>query len=115
MVRQPNSGIENLKFLAHVPLFSHLDENSMVMLARKSRFQSVRKGEILFFQSDPSEFAYIVRSGEISIVLSSQDGRDMVINRMRSGDIFGELGILTSQPRSTSAMARADSELLVIP
>lgn len=115
MVRQSNSGIETLKFLAHVPLFSHLDEKSMEMLARTSRFQRVQKGEILFFQSDPSEFAYIVCSGEISIVLSSQDGRDMVINRMRSGDIFGELGILTLQPRSTSAMARADSEILVIP
>ena len=115
MVRQPNSGIETLKFLIHVPLFSHLDEKSMEMLARTSRFQHVQKGEVLFFQSDPSEFAYIVRSGEISIVLSSLDGRDMVINRMRSGDIFGELGILTSQPRSTSAMARADSEILVIP
>ncbi len=39
----------------------------------------------------------------------------MVINRMRSGDIFGELGVLTTQPRSTSAMARAESEILVIP
>ncbi len=39
----------------------------------------------------------------------------MVINEMHVGDIFGELGILTKQPRSTSAMARTESELLVIP
>ena len=115
MVRQSKVVIEALRFLDDIPLFSHLDEKSMEVLARTSRFQQVEKGEILFFQSDPSEFAYIVRSGEISIVLSSADGRDMVINRMRSGDIFGELGILTAQPRSTSAMARADSDILVIP
>lgn len=115
MVRQSKVVIEALRFLDDIPLFSHLDEKSMEVLARASRFQQVEKGEILFFQSDPSEFAYIVRSGEISIVLSSADGRDMVINRMRSGDIFGELGILTAQPRSTSAMARADSDILVIP
>lgn len=84
------------------------------MLARASKFLQVAKGKILFFQSDPSEFAYIVRSGNISIVLNSPDGRDMVINEMRPGDIFGELGILTAQPRSTSAMARADSDILVI-
>lgn len=115
MVRQSNSILEALEFLGHIPLFSHLDQKSIDMLARASRFQRIEKGEFLFFQSDPSEFAYIVRSGEVSIVLSSPDGRDMVINRMRSGDIFGELGVLTTQPRSTSAMARAESEILVIP
>lgn len=115
MVRQSNSILEALEFLGHIPLFSNLDQKSIDMLARASRFQRIEKGEFLFFQSDPSEFAYIVRSGEVSIVLSNPDGRDMVINRMRSGDIFGELGVLTTQPRSTSAMARAESEILVIP
>ena len=70
---------------------------------------------LLFFQSDPSEEAYIVCAGNISIILNSLDGREMVINEMHSGDLFGELGILTNKPRSTSAFARTDSKLLVIP
>jgi len=106
---------ETLKFLRGVALFSNLNDKALGALTRASRFQRVDKGGILFFQSDPSEFAYIMRVGNISIVLSSSDGRDMVINEMRPGDIFGELGILTAQPRSTSAIARADSEMLVIP
>jgi CRP-like cAMP-binding protein len=39
----------------------------------------------------------------------------MIINEMRSGEMFGELGILTKKPRSTSAIARTNCELLVIP
>jgi CRP/FNR family cyclic AMP-dependent transcriptional regulator len=39
----------------------------------------------------------------------------MVINEMRPADFFGEVGVLTSQPRSTSAIARTESELLVLP
>jgi CRP-like cAMP-binding protein len=39
----------------------------------------------------------------------------MMINSMRPGDIFGELGVLTDRPRSTSAVARADSKILAIP
>ena len=39
----------------------------------------------------------------------------MVINEMHSGDMFGELGILTKKSRSTSAVARSNSELFVIP
>ena len=106
---------EILGFLASVPLLSKLSESSLLALARGGRFKHVEKGEVLFFQSDPSESAYIVRTGKISIVLNSPDGREMVINEMHSGDLFGELGILTKKPRSTSALANARSELFMIP
>jgi CRP-like cAMP-binding protein len=114
-MKRSNFVNETLNFLDGIPLFSHLNEKSMEVLARNSRFQHIKNGEILFLQSDPSECAYIVRSGEVSIVLSSLDGRDMLINTMRRGDIFGELGILTARPRSTSAIARADTDILVVP
>lgn len=106
---------EVLGFLGDIPLFSKSSETSLLSLARECRFKRVEKGEILFFQSDPSESAYIVRTGNISIILNSPDGREMVINEMHSGDLFGELGILTKKSRSTSAIARTNSELLVIP
>jgi CRP/FNR family transcriptional regulator, cyclic AMP receptor protein len=104
-----------LGFLASIPLFSKLSESFSLLLARECRFKHLKKGAILFFQSDPSEEAYIVWAGNISIILNSLDGREMVINEMHSGDLFGELGILTNKPRSTSAIARTDSKLLVIP
>lgn len=106
---------EILKFLGSVPLFSRVNEDSARSLAEASKFQILQKGEMLFLQSDPCESAYIVRTGTISIVLQSADGREMIINEMRSGEMFGELGILTKRPRSTSAIARSNSELLVIP
>jgi len=106
---------EILGSLATVPLFSELSESSLQLLARESRFVHFEKGDILFIQSEPSESAYIVRSGSISILLNSLDGREMVINEMHSGDLFGELGILTRNSRSTSAIARTKGELLVIP
>jgi CRP-like cAMP-binding protein len=104
-----------LGFLSGIPLFSKLSESSLLLLARESGWMTLEKGDILFFQSDPSEAAYIVRSGQVSIVLNSSDGREMVINEMHSGDLFGELGILTKRTRSTSAIARTKGELLIIP
>ncbi len=115
MKTQVDSASETVKYLCSIPLFADLEVISLIALARASRFQRVEKGQILFFQSDPSELAYIVRSGKISIILNSPDGREMVINEMHSGDLFGELGILTKKSRSTSAIARTKSELLVIP
>jgi len=106
---------EIVVFLAGNPLLSKLSETSLTSLARESWFKHLEKGEILFFQSDESKSAYIVRTGKISIVLSSPDGREMIINEMHDGDLFGELGILTKKPRSTSAIARTNSDLLMIP
>jgi CRP-like cAMP-binding protein len=106
---------EIVGFLAGIPLFSKLSEPSCLLLARESRLKHFDKGDILFFQADLSESAYIVRSGSVSIILNSPDGREMVINEMHGGDLFGELGILTHKPRSTSAIARTKGELLVIP
>lgn len=104
-----------LKFLGTVKAFFNLSEASLSLLARASKFENYSKGEIIFFQADPSESAYAVKNGKISIVLNSPDGREMVINEMQNGDLFGELGILTKKTRSTSAIAKSNSELLIIP
>lgn len=109
----PIPGIQ--EFLGSIPLFSQISTSSAHSIAETSRWQEVNKGEILFLQSDPCEAVYLVRTGSISIVLNNPDGREMVINEMRSGDIFGELGILTRRSRSTSAVAQSQSVLLVIP
>jgi CRP-like cAMP-binding protein len=107
------SGI--LGFLAGIPLFSKLSESCSFLLSRESRFKYVEKGDILFFQSDPSESAYIVRTGTISIILNSPDGREMVINEMHCGDLFGEVAAVTGMQRTANVITEEDCKFLIIP
>jgi len=106
---------ELTRFLRSIPLFTDLNDKSLAGLSRACHRKKLQKGYCLFMQGDPSEAAYIVRSGSIAIVLISPDGRELLINEMRSGDCFGEVGVLTGLPRSTGAVARLNSEVLVIP
>jgi CRP/FNR family cyclic AMP-dependent transcriptional regulator len=106
---------EARNFLAGLPLFSGLGEASLLSLAQAGKFSKVEKGQFIFFQTDPADKVYLVRSALVSIVLESQDGREMVINEMRPGELFGEVGVLTGQPRSTSAIARKEGILLELP
>ena len=106
---------DTITFLKRVSLFADLDERALTVLARVSHTQRVSKGEILLRQDDLAEAAYIVRAGAIAILLTTPDGRELVINEMSPGDCFGELGLLSGQPRSASAVARTASELVVIP
>lgn len=102
-------------FLEKIDIFSELKPASIQALAQNSSTFPVKKDQFIFFQGDECDKAYIVSAGKISIILESADGRKLVINEMHSGDFFGEVGLLTHQPRSSSAVARVDSELLVIP
>ena len=104
-----------ISFLRGVPLFASLDEGALQAFARAGQLCRVPKGKLLFSQSDSPEAFYVVRSGCIAILLDSPDGRELVINEMRAGDGFGELGLITGQLRSTGAMAREASQVFAFP
>jgi CRP/FNR family transcriptional regulator, cyclic AMP receptor protein len=104
-----------LQFLNSQPLFEGMDPSSLVALAKASRLKPVSKGSFLFFQADRAEAVYMVWRGVIAIRLENPEGRELVINEMSVGDCFGELAILTGEPRSASAEAVVDCEVLLMP
>jgi CRP/FNR family transcriptional regulator, cyclic AMP receptor protein len=103
------------ELLRKIPLFSGVSEATLAALARSSYRKKIEKGATLFYRGDPAEAFFLLQTGEIIIVLTNSDGRELIINVMQPGDFFGELGLLTGQPRSADAMARRASELVIIP
>jgi CRP/FNR family cyclic AMP-dependent transcriptional regulator len=101
--------------LENTPLLAGMNAESYQTLANSSRALHVKKGQFVFLQDDNSEEVFLVCSGVISILLESIDGRRLVINEIRQNDFLGELGVLTTHARSSSALARTDCELLGIP
>ncbi len=106
---------ETLQALRSAPIFEGVSDRILSDFTRSSRIRKLEKGEILFSQTDPADTVYVVRSGCISIFLATPEGRELVINEMHPGDCFGELSLITDQPRSTGALAREDSEVISIP
>ena len=87
----------------------------MRVLARVAHTKRIPAHTYLFYQDDAGDAAFVVRSGEIAILLNTTDGRELVINELRAGECFGELALLTDAPRSASAFARQESEIIVLP
>ena len=102
-------------FLRSVPLFAGLDEAALNRIARAGRFNLVPKGYLIFIQADRPDSAFIMCSGRVNIVLTTVDGRQLVINEMHPGDCFGELSIITSLPHSTDAVANNASVIFSFP
>ena len=103
------------KLLSASPIFSGVSQRGLASLEAVARIKRLERGQMLFAQGDPADAFYLVASGSVSIGLDSASGRELVINEMRPGDGFGELGLITGQLRSTSAVAREPSEVFAIP
>ena len=61
-------------------------------------------GELIFQKGDRSEVAYVIESGQVEILDGSLD-EPVLIARLSSGDIFGEMSLVDEMPRSQSARA----------
>ncbi len=70
---------------------------------------TVRPGEIVFADGQPADFMYVVKRGEIEIV---RDGR--VVEMLGPDGFFGELALVDQAPRSATARAKTESELIAI-
>ena len=66
-------------------------------------------GGVVFIKGDPGDHAYVVASGRVEI---REGGR--VIEVMEVGELFGEMALIDSEPRSASAVAVDRTELVVI-
>lgn len=102
-------------FLRRVKVFQDLDDGALKVLARVAHVKHVPRRTYLFYQDDAGDAAYVVRTGEIAILLTTSDGRELVINEIHPGECFGELALLTNEPRSASALARKDSDIVILP
>jgi CRP-like cAMP-binding protein len=115
MAIQPAGTAQILQFLCSLTLFEGISQAGLETLASACRLKRAPKGTFIFFQGDPAKAVYLVCKGTIAIQLENPDGRGLVINEMSQGECFGELGVLTGEPHSTSAEAIVDSEVLFIP
>ena len=80
-----------------------------------SRRRTVAPGDVIFLEGQPADAGYVVLQGEAQVTLTDASGKQVVINRIRAGEIFGELGLLeANQPRTASVVSSQGCELLVI-
>lgn len=94
-----------------------LEENSIWFHKKiKSPFERIllSKGESLFYQGDKAKHAYVIEEGWISISKTDDTGNEMVLSNLSKGEIFGELAIFDHNPRSATATALSNTEVMVI-
>jgi CRP/FNR family cyclic AMP-dependent transcriptional regulator len=98
--------------LEGVDLFEHMSGDDRVRLAAVVDLRRLEAGATLFKAGSPGESLFVIRSGEVELYIRDTAGQKIVLTVAGPGEIFGELALLDSGPRTATAIALADCELL---
>jgi EAL domain-containing protein (putative c-di-GMP-specific phosphodiesterase class I)/CRP-like cAMP-binding protein len=76
--------------------------------------RSLMAGECIFKEGDQGDFAYIIEEGEVEISTVTPENECVILNVLKSGDMFGELALVDGSARSASAYAKTNVVLTVV-
>jgi uncharacterized membrane protein len=100
--------------IADVPIFALLDNEEREALAQLMGSREFRQDEMVFHYGDPGGELFILRTGRVELFVESTDGNKLVLSENEPGDVIGELSFLDGGPRTATAVARDDTQMLVL-
>lgn len=96
--------------LAQVELFREMNDEERRKLAERLSFAPFMKGELMTRQGAEAHWLYILTKGSAEVIVSTDAGVHKTVATLHAGDFFGEMSLLTGEPRSASLKALEESE-----
>jgi ATP-binding cassette subfamily B protein len=109
---RPATGLEAAR-LKTIPLFSHLDGETLSRLALRSMPEKFQHGEDIVRQGEPGDKLYLLTRGAAD-VLVSDGGGERRVNTLKEGDYFGEYAILTGGERTATVRTTQATEVYAL-
>ncbi len=75
---------------------------------------AVAEGRVIFNEGDEGSAMYVIIDGEVEIVKRTSLETSKTLTTLKKGDIFGEMSLIDSMPRSATAIAKKPGKLLVM-
>lgn len=101
--------------LKKVPFFRSLGKDGISFVIERLKFKPFDADEVICKIGDPGDKMYIVISGKVKVVVKAEDAaEETVIAELSSGDYFGEMALLTGDPRSASVITTEPSEMFIL-
>ncbi len=100
--------------LARVPVFVPLEPAELESLSHECERLDFGRGERIVHQGDPGAALYVMLEGTAVVTVRGEDRSEREVARLSRGEFFGEMALLTGEPRSASVSAAGDLAVLVI-
>ena len=90
-----------------------MEERKRVAGAAEMKYVSKKK--VLYLANESSDCVYILKEGKVKIYRHTSDGKEIILNIINPGELFGELGIAGQQEREEVAEVMEDAIVCIIP
>jgi uncharacterized membrane protein len=98
--------------LRDVKLFALLDDQETQSLCALMETHHFDKGDTIFNAGDAGDSIYIVRSGNVQVFIENYEGHKIILRENEPGDVFGDISLLDGGPRTATAVAVDETEVL---
>jgi CRP/FNR family transcriptional regulator len=96
-------------------IFSGLTPAETSRIAGYARSVRKARGEFVYMPGDRADFVYILRQGRLKLSVLSESGKEIAIDIIQRGELFGEFALVDESPRSNMAQALDDIVMWVFP
>jgi CRP-like cAMP-binding protein len=95
-------------------LFSSLKDDELQNISKLIETVSYKNNENIFVEGDPSDKFYLVAEGSVKVLKHTMMGKDIILEIMSPGDIFGGVAVLDKKPFPASAQAMESTTVIWI-
>jgi small-conductance mechanosensitive channel len=103
-----------IRELQNLDLFKPLSREDITTLAKYSSILRYTRGEAMVRQGDTGDSLYLIRSGSVEISLKTGKSNPVVLASLGPGGCFGEMSLLTGEPRSATVTALEETQVVVV-
>jgi len=101
--------------LSEISIFSALSADELKEVETLTKSIPFQKKSSIFQEGDPSDWLFVVSNGKVKITKLSADGKEIILEVIKAGEVFGAVAVLNGFPYPANAVAMEDSEILKIP
>ncbi len=98
--------------LREIPLFSEMDEQEVAGIRAIMDEMKFKPGQVVIREGELGDLFYVITEGHAEVLIRDINGSDIILHEAGPGDFFGELSMLTNEPRS--ALVRAVDSLTTL-
>ena len=103
----------NADRLCHLPIFAPLSDEETDKLAHGSKSRIFAPGEPIVRMGQEGNSMFVIVRGSVRVQIP-ENGIQRTVNQLKENDFFGEMSLLTGQPRSATVVAVEETEVLQI-
>ena len=95
-------------------MFNGIPEDTLQAMACRAIIRRMARGAAVVHADERIDFVYLILSGTLKVLVTDEQGREVIFGILGPGEPFGEMGVLDDNPRSATVVAMSPSQLVVI-